>query len=104
MRAQRFPLELPVEYRPVGEGPWRQASTANVSASGVLVRATDPPTIDTLVEFRLALSAQAPDGSGEIVGQGRVVRLADPRESGQAGFAVAIEQYNLRQRSDRASH
>jgi hypothetical protein len=100
MRAQRFPLELPVEYRSVGERQWHRASTANVSASGVLVRDTNPPNVDTHVEFRLILPTRGEEQpSGEVAGQGRVVRLTHPPECEQSGFAVAIEKYDLRQRA-----
>jgi len=98
MRAQRFPLQLTVEYRPVGRGPWQRACTTNISSSGVFVCEPPPPTVDTQIEFRLILSSGGCPGSGEVAGVGRVVRLALPPDSPEAGFAVAIEQYDFHSR------
>jgi hypothetical protein len=98
MRAPRFPLHLPVRYRPVGaEGEWRQATTGNVSASGVLVQVPDPLQVDTRIEFRLGLAAAAqPVVNAEVCGQGRVVRIVSSGEPPYQGFAVAIEDYDFR--------
>ena len=92
MRAPRFPLQLPVQYRPVGQLEWLSAETANVSASGVLVQASDVPEVDTPVEFRLTL-APRPSAArhGEVSGRGRVVRQVCPREGHRDGFALAID-------------
>jgi len=98
MRAQRFPLKLAVEYRPVGREAWQRASTANISASGVLVRAANPPTVDTHIEFRLVLEGGGFHACGEVSGHGRVVRLATPPQAPETGFAVAIDRYDFRSR------
>lgn len=96
MRANRFPLQLPVRFRPVGAVDWRDGKTANVSASGVLLHVRDPPRVDTAVEFMLTLDVSSPTGSGEVAGRGRVVRVAADDERPEASFAIAIEQYNFR--------
>jgi len=98
MRAQRFPLELPVEYRPLGRGKWHRASTSNISASGVLVHGASLPTVDSLVEFRVCLAMGGRMVCGEVSGSGRVVRLVEPTQTGRPGFALAIEQYDFRSR------
>lgn len=95
MRATRFPLKLDVHYRPVGEGPWLTAKTGNVSASGVLVHVPNPPKLNTHIEFKLALTATDMAAPGEVHGRGRVVRVVAPVERPQAGFAVAIEEYDF---------
>jgi len=95
MRATRFPLKLDVRYRPVGDGPWLAAKTANVSSSGVLVQVPNPPKINTHIEFKLALAASEMAAPGEVYGRGRVVRVVPPIELPQAGFAVAIEEYDF---------
>jgi len=99
MRAQRFPLQLSVEYRPVGRGPWQRASTANISTSGVLVYEPNPPTIDTRIEFRLRLPSRGLPACGEVAGLGRVVRVAESRHRAESGFAVKIERYDFRSRT-----
>lgn len=96
MRAPRFPLQLPVQYRPVGQLEWHTAETANVSASGVLVQAPHAPEVDTPLEFRLMLSSQRSDARhGEVTGRGRVVRQVAPQEGQRDGFALAIDDCNF---------
>lgn len=101
MRAPRFPLQLPVWYRPANDGGWRQTQTENISASGLLVRCPEPLPLDTAVEFRFTLPVNIPSPAtqpgGEVLGRGRVARIvASPMERAERGFAIAIEQYNLR--------
>jgi|SRR3954471_3066694 hypothetical protein len=99
MRAQRFPLELSVEYRPVGREGWHRASTANISASGVLVREQNPPGINTQIEFRVLLPSRGVPDRGEVAGRGRVVRVAQQPDEPQTGFALVIEGYDFHSRS-----
>lgn len=96
MRASRFPLHLPVRFRPIGAPDWRDGKTENVSSSGVLLHVRDPPRVDTTVEFSLTLDGSEPGMRGEVAGRGRVVRVVPPAELPEAGFAIAIEQYNFR--------
>lgn len=97
MRAPRFPLQLPLLYRPLGGSEWRQARTGNVSASGVLVQVPDPLQVDTRIEFRLGLAeVSQPIQHAEVRGEGRVVRVVSAAEPVSAGFAVAIERYDFR--------
>src|SRR5688572_2420585 len=95
MRAPRFPLQLPVLYRPVGAaGDWRHAKTGNVSASGVLVQGPDLLQVDTRIEFRLGLETAAQRAQhAEVCGLGRVVRVVSTEEAPYPGFAVVIENY-----------
>jgi hypothetical protein len=95
MRAHRFPLNLAVRYRPVGQAEWRQATTGNISASGVLVHDPEPLQIETQVEFALVLQGTEPAGLGQVAGRGRVVRLIGPDERTEPGFAVAIDDYTF---------
>ena len=100
MRAPRFPLELPVSYRPVGaQCEWRHAKTGNVSASGVLVHVPDPLQVDTRIEFRLGLEAAQQAHHAEVYGQGRVVRIIATGETPYPGFAVVIEDYAFQHRA-----
>jgi hypothetical protein len=101
MRAQRFPLRVPVFFRLAGNDPWREAKTRNISASGVLLVADNQLQLETPVEFRVALTTLVQDDSQEhceIAGLGHVVRLVDGNEQADRGFAVAIEQYEIRRR------
>jgi hypothetical protein len=105
MRAPRFPLQLPVRYRPVSaEGEWRDAKTGNVSASGVLVQVPDPLQVDTRIEFRLGLDEAAQSAPRAVVcGMGRVVRIVSTGESPHPGFAVVIEDYAFQHRPSPAA-
>ena len=95
MRAPRFPLHLPVRYRPLGHPEWRQATTTNISASGVLVHNAEPLQVSTQIEFSLVLHGSEPAGLGQVAGRGRVVRVIAPEERSEPGFAVAIDDYNF---------
>lgn len=106
MRATRFPLRLPVRYRPLGKPEWHQGQTENISHSGALFRVEAPLPVDTRVEFRLVLSTtargdmpQAPietQQHPEVFGLGRVVRTVSPTDVyPSSGFALEIEQYEF---------
>jgi hypothetical protein len=106
MRATRFPLQLPVWFRPAEKGSWLQTHTENISASGVLVRWREPLPVDTTVEFCLTLPSQSPaQPGGEVAGRGRVTRIVTtPLERNEAGFAIVIEHYNLRPPTHTVTH
>ena len=106
MRATRFPLRLPVRYRPLGKPEWQQGQTENVSHTGALFRVEAPLPVDTRVEFRLVLSTTARGDAPqspvekqqhpEVFGLGRVVRTVAPTDAyPRSGFALAIEQYEF---------
>jgi hypothetical protein len=97
MRAPRFPLNLPLWFRPPKQRTWQKTRTENISATGVLVRWPEPLPVDTTVEFRLALPSRDPARKGgEIAGHGRVARvIAVPLERADSGFAIKIEHCNL---------
>jgi len=95
MRAPRFPLQLAIRYRAVGNAEWRQGRTENISSSGVLLQGPYTLQPDTAVEFMLAL-ASATGPRTEISCRGRVVRMVEPMNlQKHTGFAVAIEQYDF---------
>jgi hypothetical protein len=92
MRAERFPLELPVRYRRVGEAAWLQGTTQNISYSGVLFHADEPLDVDTLVEISITLAVAAPS---QVLCQARIVR-AEARPSGPpAALSAAFLEYQL---------
>ena len=104
MRAPRFPLHLPAHYRPAGDLRWQDATTLDISSSGVLFRADQLPPLNSSVEFRFSLGPNDQKGfpredghesvAGEVVGQGRVVRVST--EAAQPGFAVVFDRYDIR--------
>lgn len=97
MRAPRFPLQLSVRYRKIGDREWRRGETENVSRSGALIRLADPLEVDASVELRLTLEVPAPGAdAAEVRCRGRVVRSVSPSEHhAWPGSAIAIEQYDF---------
>jgi hypothetical protein len=93
-RSRRFPLHLPVRYRPVGEEAWHKGRTENISGSGVLFRAEALMSVATPLEiaFELPIGARAP----VVFCVGRVVRtvLAAGADE-QPAVAATISEYRF---------
>src|SRR3989442_134442 len=87
-RGRRFPVTWPLQYRRPGSAAWLPARAVNMSISGVLFRATQPPAPAEDLELRILMDAPAGRGVPATVIEvgGRVVR----RESSLDG-AVAVE-------------
>src|SRR4029434_2806058 len=69
MRAQRFPLTLPIRCRRAGEEGWLEGVTINISSSGVLFRTIKPLDVDTKVEMSIVLG-ESPARPGELSSDG----------------------------------
>jgi hypothetical protein len=88
-RGRRFRVTWPLQYRRLGATTWLPARTVNMSISGVLFRAMQPPAPAEDLELRIVM--QAPAGGRPLpatvveVG-GRVVRHEPTLEG-----AVAVE-------------
>ena len=103
MRAPRFQLNLPIQYRPAGAPEWHQGRTLNISRSGVLFRCTpskapeEEPALTTEVpvEVKILLSG-SPAGVGELSCEGWIVRLETPDE-GSLALAVEFSDYEFQQ-------
>ena len=97
MRAVRFPLQVPVHFRHVGEPVWHQGTVENISCSGVLLRAEDFLQIQNKVELRVSLPNRAAGAERPAVAcYGRVVRTVSPSAQQPCpGAAVSIEGYNF---------
>jgi hypothetical protein len=93
MRSQRFPLELPLKYRPLGSDEWLEGTTENISSSGVLFRTDHPFDIDTPIEVDIALLPGRATGS-DVLCQGRIVR-AEKRPALPAEVAVVFSDYEF---------
>ena len=100
MRAERFAVNLPVRYRPVGDATWRRGRTENISYSGVLFRAEDLLQVDTRIELRVVLPVEIVEDRPEVLCQARIVRTVSPTPmDARPGLAVRIEEYRfMRQR------
>ena len=100
MRAPRFQLNLPIQYRPAGGAEWHQGTTLNISRSGVLFRTVPTArdseatlTVDVPVEIKILLSG-SPAGAGELTCEGRIVRLETP-DADSLALAAEFSDYEL---------
>jgi hypothetical protein len=97
MRAPRFPLQLSVRYRKIGDREWRRGETENVSRSGALIRMEAPLDVDASVELRVTLAVPTSGvDTAEVRCRARVVRSVSPSDHHEwPASAVAIEQYDF---------
>ncbi len=92
MRAQRFALEMPVRYRPVGEMEWLEGTTQNISYSGLLFRAGRALDIDTPVEISITLPVST---ASQLTCQARIVRAETYLAEPPVALAAAFSEYQL---------
>lgn len=94
-RASRFPVELPLRYRPLGELGWVEGRTINVSRSGVLFAADELLPEETPVELTFDLPPEMGGGPGEgITCRGQVVRtILPPSTDDPPSVAVSIAEF-----------
>lgn len=88
-RAERYVLQLPLQYRAVDTGEWQHSHTQNMSRSGVLFFSNDPLPLGAHIEVRLQLRGE--EGLPwpvDILCGGRVVR--------QEGKQVAMQILHYR--------
>src|ERR1700716_1015825 len=97
MRSARFPLDLPVRYRCVGEGAWRHGVTENISRSGILIRTENCLAIQANVELQVELPNQAAGAAPPAIWcRGHAVRSISPSDDRPwSATAVAIEDYDF---------
>jgi CheY-like chemotaxis protein len=96
-RAQRFKLQLPLKYRPIGENDWRAGTTENISRSGLLFRAEELVPANVQLEINLVLPAEiAGLSAAEVVCRGEVVRTMQAEApSMNPALAAKILQYHF---------
>jgi hypothetical protein len=92
-RAERFPLEFRVKYRPVGTEPWIEGVTKNISRSGVLFSTEHVFDIDTPIEIDIALRS-GPAAGSDLVCHGRIVRT-EQRIKLPAEVAIVFSDYQF---------
>ena len=78
MRARRFSIQVPLQYRFCGEPVWREGHTENISRSGVLFWSESMIEIGARVELKLMLPVEIRrDDSGAVIKcQAQIVRNA----------------------------
>ena len=94
-RARRYPITASLQFRGA-DHTWHEGMTVNIGARGVLFRTEIAMPVATLVEMRIALSAEGPTNGPHMACTGRVVRSERAAAGEDAYVAVAIDQVQLR--------
>jgi response regulator RpfG family c-di-GMP phosphodiesterase len=104
-RAQRFNLHLPMKYRQLGEQDWREATTENISRSGLLFQADETISPNAQLEINLVLPVEiAGLSAAEVVCRGEVVRSQETGEKAATTLAAKILQYRFQHGASQAAH
>lgn len=96
-RAQRFVLQLPLKYRPIGEEDWHSGTTENISRSGMLFRAEGLISPNVQLEINLVLPREiAGLSDAEVVCRGEIVRAVEGTNPAMSpAIAAKILQYHF---------
>ena len=99
-RAQRFPIETRIMWRPRGAARWGDSMSVNASRSGVLFQCDVDPriAIGAPVEFILGFSWEAttPIDMADVRCAGRIIRAHKPDSNVErALLAAAIDTYTF---------
>ncbi len=80
LRAPRIIVNVPLRYRVAGQKTWREATTQNISRSGVLFTSNESLEPKVELEINLKLPAELEGiGGAEVLCRGEVVRSVVPR-------------------------
>jgi hypothetical protein len=89
-RAQRFPIQIPMRYRTSCEPDWSDATTVNISRSGMLFHAEKALQLQTVLEILMELPTEiAGELPANVICCGPVVRSDPPLA------AVSIVHYRF---------
>ena len=96
-RAQRYKMQLPLRYRPMGEAQWREGTTENISRSGLLFRAEETLQPTVQLEINMVLPPEiAGLASAEVMCRGEIVRtVAAESATTNPALAAKILQYQF---------
>src|SRR5262249_10979911 len=96
MRAQRFPLVLPVRHRLAGTTRWGLGCTVNLSSTGALLCVENLPPRGLEIELRIVLPSRTKSAQPEIHAIGTIVRRILPTPTNESfGVAVTIDSYQV---------
>ncbi len=97
-RAQRFQLQLPLQYRLDDDSQWQPGRTLNISCTGVLFEAARLLPVNADIQIRLQLLEAshhwAEHSSGQLLCEAQVLRVASDR-AGNPCVAAAITRYQF---------
>src|SRR5574340_1416598 len=95
-RAQRFPFEGLLSFRPIGQMEWKQGMMINVSSSGVLFRTPHFTDVKNIVQLVCVIPPQIPGKEGDVVCyRGEIVRAELPDGSDRlTHLAARLMEYS----------
>jgi hypothetical protein len=95
--AQRFPIKASLRYRRSATTDWFDATTENMSASGLFFRAAQFAECGMRVDIELVLRANPNQAFGaQVIGHGEIVRSEPLNGTGRlSGLAVKLLDYRL---------
>jgi hypothetical protein len=95
-RAQRFPIEVPLCYRALGDSVWRFGTSANMSSSGLLFVGDMPlePQMRLEVSFELPVSIPGERGT-QMMCRGTIARSTTSLTNTLVVVAATIDTYRL---------
>lgn len=102
---KRFPLELPIRFRPKKTTAGKDATTADVSAAGVYIQGNTDLAVGSSIEFDISLPAKVlgTPNDVEVHCIGRVVRRESDNKNGKGrkrnGVACVIDEYKFIRKS-----
>jgi hypothetical protein len=99
MRARRYEINAPIQYRVQGEKRWHEGVLKNISTTGMLIRTADLVELGTVIEMRFPLPIHLRNESAaEIFCRGSVVRSSKSDEPILAALVAAkIEHWRFLQ-------
>jgi len=95
MRAQRFPLHAPVRYRS-NDGGWLNATTENISRTGLLLHVDSILEPNTPIEMIVELPPVQGDTAVKLICHGQIVRTEAPQNTtARPRMAATILRYRF---------
>jgi hypothetical protein len=95
-RAQRFPIEVPLCYRALGEDVWRFGTSTNMSSSGLLFVGDVSLDLQMRVEVSFALPVSIPGERGtQMMCRGTIARSTMSLTNTLVAMATTIDNYRL---------
>ncbi len=96
-RAQRFQIQVPLKYRPIGQKKWCEGKTENISRSGMLFRGEEDLPMHVQLEINLVLPAEiAGLSEAEVICRGEIVRSTGAADAAMPpALAAKILQYHF---------
>jgi len=89
-------MRLPLRYRSGESSAWVNATTENISVSGVLFVTDHLEAPETPIEMDVRLPTEIlGGGASRVICQGRIVRTVAATEGGKAAMAATIANYEL---------